>query len=343
MANNVDSILKDIASIMGRDTTADFTTPAGASIGYMGLNNARVAAERAVDFHYSEADCSLSIGATGGNITSAYVDTNVTAAGTLSPNVAGAFALTGTYNALPFYTKTVSSVVYFLSYDGTAWNITAGGFVPVTNYWTFATTSTNPAGVYVTHGSYTGFLTITQTTGTILIKRVVNVELPTADGDSLPIEFLQNDERNRRVRRAGGRDAYNTAKTLTVIGNRQINPLAYQQGQIIQLDPANGFTFPITAKLSVVRFLPDYTTTADTDFFTQFAPDYLIWQGAIEINNYFRSIAQKQEGNVLPDFVKGMADSAFQKLLLWNASLTRSTSTPDAPPQPVAPPQPAAA
>lgn len=336
---NVDQILKDIASIMGRDTTADFTTPAGASIGYMGLNNARVAAERAVDFHYSELDCFLSIGAAGGNITSAYVDGTLTVAGTLSPNVAGTWSLAGTFNALPFYTITAASVQYFLSYTGTAWLISTAGLNANANFWSRTTTSTNPAGTYAPTGTNTGTVTVTQNTGTILIKRIVNVELLTADDDSIPIEFLTNDERNRRVRRAGGREAYNTAKTLAVIGNSQINPLAYQQGQIIQLDPPGGFTFPVTAKLSVVRFLPDYTTTADTDYFTQFAPDYLIWQGAIEINAIFRSFAQRQEGNVLPDFVKGMADSAFQKLLTWNASLVKSTSTPEQAPQ-MPPPQP---
>lgn len=336
---NVDSILKDIASVMGRSTTGDFTTAAGASLGFMGLNNARVFAERAVDFHYSELDCSLSIGTTGGNITSAYVDTTVTVTGTLSPTAAGTFTQAGTRNALPFFIRTTGGVDYFLSYTGTAWAVTTGGFTLTANFWDFTTASTNPAGTYTAHGTNTGVMTVAQTTGTILIKRVVNVELTTADGDSLPIEFLQDNERNRRVRRAGGREAYNTAKTLAVIGNTQVNPLAYQQGQIIKLDPATGFTFPVVAKLSVVRFMPDYTTTSDTDYFTQFAPDYLIWRGAVEINTYFRRFSPKTEGNINPEFIAEMADAAFQALLAWNASLVKSTSTPEQAPAPAPKPQ----
>lgn len=340
---NAGELLTDMASYLGRDTTADFTTAAGASLGYRGLNDARKWAERQVDFHYSEGDCFLSIGATGGNISAAYVSTTATVTGTLSPNVAGTFTVAGIRNTLPFFILTTGGVDYFLSYTGTAWTVTTGGFTLTSNYWSFTTTSTNPAGAYTAHGTNTGVLTVAQATGTILIKRIVDVELVTADGDSIPIEFLQNDERNRRVRRAGGRDAYNTAKTLAAIGNSQINPLAYQQGQIIQLDPPAGFAFPVTAKLSVVQFLPDYAAVGDSDFFTQFAPDFMLWRGILETNNYFRRFATRQEGGIDEKFVQSMADNAFQALATWNTSLVKSTSTPEAAPQPTAPPQPAAA
>lgn len=339
---NITALQNYIVAFFTQTSTTPFNVNSNADILILGLNNARRYAERAHDFFYSQADCFLSIGATGGSFASAYIDTTVTAAGTLSPNVAGAFALTGVFNSLPFYTKTVSSVVYFLSYSGTAWTITAGGFTQGSNYWIFTTVSESPVGAYTAHGANTGALTITQTTGTVAIKRLSNVLLPIAGGNYIPIEFLTNDEWNERVQRLIGREHYNSAKNLEEIGVSQFNVLAVQQGQVITLQPTSQFSFPIVAQLSIVRWMPDYTTGADTDFFTERAPDFLIWRAIWEINNYFKVFVKRTEGNVDDAAISSMADAALAALIAWDNDIATGTSTPTPAAQPSTQSQPAA-
>lgn len=321
--------IKNAVIAYGMQTSATpFNVNSNSDILSLAINNARRFAERAHDFFHAQLDCFLSIGSTGGSLLSAYVDTTVTAAGTLSPNVAGAFALSGTYNSLPFYTKTVSSVVYFLAYSGTAWNITAGGFTVGSDYWTLVTTSASPVGVYTAHGANTGALTITQTTGTISVKRVSNVLLPIAQGIYIPIEFLTNDEWNERVMRLVGREHYNAVKTSEEVGISQFNAVAYQQAQAIYLVPPSLFTFPQTTKLSIVRWMPDYVSDTDSDFFSQFAPDFLVWRALVEINNYFKVDVKRTEGNISEDFIQGQADAALQALIAWDTSIATGTTTP---------------
>jgi hypothetical protein len=330
---NVLAIQNQIVAYFTQSGVGDFTINGNADLLLFGLNNARRFAERAHDFFYSQIDCYLSIGSLGTALTSAHIDTSVTAAGTLSPNVAGAFALTGIYNSLPFYIQTTGGTTYFLSYNGSAWTITPGGFVLGSNYWILTTTSSSPVGSYTPHGTNTGTLTITQTTGTLSVKRVSNVLLPVADSFYVPIEFLTNDEWNERVAIQYGREHYNAAKTAEEIGISQFNAVAVQQGQTISLEPANQFTFPVIGKLSIVRWMPDYTAGTDSDFFTQFAPDFLMWMAIWYINNYFKVFVKRTEGNVDEGVVQSMAEMALQALIAWDNDIATGTTTPTTIPQ----------
>lgn len=159
------------------------------------------------------------------------------------------------------------------------------------------------------------------------IKRVNSVTLAVADGN-IPIEFLTNDEWLDRIRRQIGRVAYNPAATLASLGFSEINPIAYQQAQTIVLLPAAQFIYPVATVINVVRFMPDYTADASTDFFCQWAPEYLQWECCLEVNKFFRRFSPKQEGNIDEVEVKAMADEALQSLLAWNSSMNIGTSTP---------------
>lgn len=325
---NFGSISNAVVAYLMQTSATPFNVNSNSDILALGVNNARRIAERAHDFFHAQLDCFLSIGANGGSLLSAFIDSSVTAAGTLSPNVAGTFVLSGTYNSLPFYTKTVGGVTYILSYSGSQWNIAGGLFVPGADSWSLVTASTSPAGVYTAHGANTGALTITETTGTISVKRVSNVLLPIAGGFYVPIEFLTNDEWNERVMRLIGREHYNSVKTAEEVGVSQFNAVAYQQAQTIVLVPPSLYTFPVAAKLSIVRWLPDYVNASDTDFFTQYAPDFLIWQAIKEINDYFKVYVARTEGNIKEDFVQGQADAALQALIAWDNAIATGTTTP---------------
>lgn len=326
--DTVGTIQNECASLMQRTSVADFITATGADLFFFAINNARRWAEKAHDFRYSETDVLLSIASTGSNIAAAYADATVAVTGTLSPNVAGTWALAGTYNSLPFYTITVSTVQYFLSWNGsTAWTVTTAGFAIGSNYWTRATTSSSPAGAYTAHGTNTGTLTVTQTTGTVQVKSIQNVLLPVADG-YFPIEFLSNDEWNERLAIQVGREIYNPAKTLAAFGIDTTNPVAIQQAQTIELTGAGQITFPITAKLSITRWLPDYTSTSDTDFIIQRAPDFMMWQTLLEVNKYFKVESPRTEGNLDETSLSAARDAAFQALVAWDISISAGTTTP---------------
>lgn len=160
------------------------------------------------------------------------------------------------------------------------------------------------------------------------IKRVVDVELPIAGGDYIPIEFMTEDAWTARVRRQVGRQAYDPLATLASLGVSDENPIAYQQGQTIFLAPAAQFTFPVAARLNVVRFMADYTTDADQDFFCDYAPDALLWSGLLELNKLFRRYAPKQEGNISDEEIVAFAAESTQALMKWDTETVRGTSTP---------------
>lgn len=289
------------------------------------INNARKTAERLHDFRYSESSVFLSIGSSGTNINSAYINSSISVSGTLSPNVTGTWNAQGTYNSAAFFTTTVSSVVYFLFFTGSAWQIRPGGFTGL-NGWNYTTTSTDPSGVYLATGTSTGTATVTAVTTTVPVKRIRRVALPIAGGDYLPVEFMTDDEWLARVRRQTGRTAYTPASTLTQYGVSTVNPVAHQQAQSLFLVPASQFTFPVVSKLDVVRFMPDYLEDSDTDFFTDNAADYLQWRAMLEGNKYWKEMVPRTEGNV--DEPQRFADEAFESLLSWDASLSQSTNTP---------------
>lgn len=181
------------------------------------------------------------------------------------------------------------------------------------------------------------------TTGTLLsamtgllsgatVKRVKDVSLPVSDG-SFPIEFLTEDEWANRVKRQVGRSIYSASSTLADLGVSNANPICYQQAQKLFLVPASQFTFPVSAGVTVVQFMPDYTADANTDFFTQWAPEYLQWEAILEINRHFRRFMEKQEGNLDVATIQAAADTELQSLLAWNASLDSETSTPPGTPR----------
>lgn len=160
------------------------------------------------------------------------------------------------------------------------------------------------------------------------VKRVSDVMLPVAGGDFLPIELITNDEWNSRVTRYVGTQPYDATRTLADYGIASVNPVAYQQGRTIALVPAAQFSFPIAARLNVVKFLDDYTDDADTDFFTTFAPDYLQWAAIMELNKYAKTFVPRVEGTLPETSVQTFMATAYAALIEWDGSQLSGSSTP---------------
>ena len=164
--------------------------------------------------------------------------------------------------------------------------------------------------------------------GTLIgVKSVSSVMLPVASSGYQPIEFMTEDEWVARTRRQIGRQPYDASKTLAQLGvTTNMNPVAYQQGQTLFLDPSPG---TVTAQLNITRWMPDYVTN-ETDFFTTYAPEALHWQAIIECNKFWRRFVPKQESNIDEGEVQKMADTALASLIAWDVSTTKNTSTPEA-------------
>lgn len=296
-------------------------------LGLLALNNARRIAERARDFRYAEVLAYLNITSTGALITSAYVSGTVAVTGTLSPNVVGTWTIGGQINGRNFYTITVSTVQYFLSYTGSQWNITTAGFAPGSNYWSLASTSADPSGTYTLHGSNTGSPVVVLASSLTGIKRIKYVSLPTDSGIYEQIEFVSKDQFDSRMRVQVGRAPFVSSAAVPSLGY----PLAYQEGQAIYLAP-NSATLPIVVQLSAVRWMPDYAADADSDFFTQYAPDYLQWAAVLEINKLFRRFAPSQQGAIDEPAIQAMADQSLQALVAWDNGITKGASELPLPP-----------
>jgi hypothetical protein len=170
--------------------------------------------------------------------------------------------------------------------------------------------------------------------GAVSVKRIRNVLLPLAGNTFFPCEFLLHDEYIKRQRRQIGRDLYDSSKTLGQYGLQVTNPVAYIEGQILRFDPPAIFTGSTTVRLAIVRFMPDYTTNTDTDYFIQYGFEYLQWQSVLEVNKVWRRFAPRQEGNIDEGNVEALAAQAMANFVQWDIGLTANTSTPMLPAQP---------
>ena len=159
------------------------------------------------------------------------------------------------------------------------------------------------------------------------IKRIETALLPLTSGEYQPIEFMTQTEFLSRVRRQTGRTLFNASKTLAQLGVSTENVILYQNGHSIYLYPTPAAA--ITVQLECVRWMPDYTADGDTDFFTEFAPDYLQWQAILECNKFWRRYVPKQESNIDEAAVQAMADAALQSLIAWDYSTVSASSTPE--------------
>lgn len=334
---DIGDLKNTIAGILGTTPTAFVQN--GIDLLLLALNNARRTAELAHDFYYSQTNLTLSIGSSGASILNSVgsAGSGIQAAGTLSPDITvGVFTIAGEYNGESFYTQLISSILYALFFNGTAWIISASGLTP-TNYWSL--TSANPIGTYTAHGSFTGTPVLTGQSQFVGIKRIQNVLLPLTTGDLVPIEFLTNDDWISRILRLNGRQPWNPGLTSYQLGISANNPTCYQQGQSLFLVPPSQFHFPITATLSVVQWMPDYVANNDTDYFTMYGPEFLQWQGIIEGNKLLQTFVQRREGNLDETNLQAEAQEALQALIAWDVTISNGTSTPYVPPAP----QPAAA
>lgn len=330
---NVSDILQQVAILLGRTNVSELTVN-GFDCGLAGINQARQFAERQIDFKYAETNVYLNIASTGTSLAQVYpaspiLDT-VTVSSGGTPNVAGTYNLMGTYGGFGLY----QNPPYILYHVALGYWIISDSF-DYTNSFSFFSSNPDPTGSYPGQGTYSGTVTATASNPAVRVKRVKFVSLPVASGDYEPIEFLSNDQFISRVRMQIGRQAFNATKSLTVLGaSSTLNPTAYQNANTLYLAGIPASDFPIVGQLNIVQWMPDYVATTDSDFFTVYGAEYLIWQTVLEINKKFKWLTVRQEGDVAEANAQAAATAALQTLIAWDAGIEDGTTEPHIAPNP---------
>lgn len=157
------------------------------------------------------------------------------------------------------------------------------------------------------------------------VKSVQTVGLPISGGAYQPVEFMTEDAFTNRIRSQIGRAPYDAALTLAQLGVSNPNPLAYQRGQSIYLSPITATT---TVQLGATRWLADYTTGADSDWFTLYAPEYLGWAALVELNRLYKVFIPKTDTNIDEASIITERDRTLESILAWDDSMKSGTSTP---------------
>ncbi len=334
----VGDILAQVAILLGRSNVSELTVN-GFNFGLAGINQARQFAERQNDFKFSETNAYLSVASGGTSLEQAYnvipTANTVTVTGSgATPDPTGTFNYAGQMNGLPFYTLDSGTDIFFLFYSVNSWFITQDT-LNTTNAFMLLTGSTIPNGAYVAQGSFTGTATASAGPAALKVKRVKFVSLPIGNGDYQPVEFLSNDQFLSRIRMQIGRQAFNAVKNLSMLGGvGLVNPVAYQNDNTLYLS-GGGITFPIIAQLNIVQWLADYVNNSDTDFFTIYGQEYLIWQTVLEINKKFKWLTVRQEGDVAEANAQAAATAALQTLIAWDAGIEDGNTEPRVAPNPI--------
>ena len=69
---------------------------------------------------------------------------------------------------------------------------------------------------------------------------------------------------------------------------------------------------------------------SDTNFFLQYAPEFVMWQGILECNKLMMIFVPRREGEIEEAQVEVFANQAFQSLIEWDQSISQTTGTPAA-------------
>lgn len=94
-------------------------------------------------------------------------------------------------------------------------------------------------------------------------------------------------------------------------GTTSNNPTVLVRGQQVFLDPVP--TSSKTLRMLAYKWFDDYTGDSDTDFFTNYGPEYLKWAAICALNYRLKVFVPRQEGNLSAP--EKMRDAALQILI----------------------------
>lgn len=148
----------------------------------------------------------------------------------------------------------------------------------------------------------------------------------TADGSYNKLQFLEfmdYQSYQNRLQRRGLNYFEGTLHPLSNTTSAMSNPLPptlMQHGERVYIMPEDQQiwgTSPVNLRLDVVRWMPDYSADADTDFFLTHGEDWMLYRSLIELQFYLKEDQRVQIG-------AAVMQEAWDTMLKWNASLVAS-------------------
>jgi len=151
------------------------------------------------------------------------------------------------------------------------------------------------SGVALSAATTTGDVAVSVKTLLNIYRRYDNGDLPLSLMEKSALVNLQRESNDRTlwdsdtVRAMADYDTYPDA-----ILHRKI----YRLGNTLFLHPTP--TESLELRLDYVAWADEYTSDTSTDFFTESAQDYMIFQSIVEVNHFTASFAYRAEGSLAP-------------------------------------------
>lgn len=337
--------LKSLVAAFHKKATSDLTVN-GVDLFLVSANNAQTQAQRRHNFEFSRVTATLDIdGVLGANISDAVIAGQVSetlqVSGTLSPDVTGIYTLQGTFSGLPFWLSenTTTNFIYFnpgIGFYVLGSTLSTASF---SDYWSNGS-ATSFLGSFTANGELTGTATIAYASRSNWsgIREIVAVQRSTSDGYRIPLDFSRADIPIERDRTAAEltdfydfRDRYPSDSDRL---NQRWNTGLIQRGGKILVYPqplrAGATDTPLSVILEAFATLPALSsvgTSADPDpnFLWSQGSDWLQWFIIHELNFYFKTYVQRNEGNIASP--TDMRDQSWEDLLAWDTYMVDSNST----------------
>lgn len=338
--------LKSLVAAFHKKATSDLTVN-GVDLFLVSANNAQTQAQRRHNFEFSRVTATLDIdGVLGANIADAVIVGQVsevlTVTGTLSEAfLVGDYTPNGTYAGLPLWIQQGSIPGFIYFNPGNAKYILSEQLIndAEIDYWESASALT-PVGILNPIGVQTGIATVAYTSRANWsgIREIVAVQRSTSDGYRIPLDFSRADIPIERDRTAAEltdfydfRDRYPSDSDRL---NQRWNTGLIQRGGKILVYPqplrAGSVDNPLSVILEAFATLPALSSVGTSDdpdpnFLWSQGSDWLQWFIIHELNFYFKTYVQRNEGNIASP--TDMRDQSWEDLLAWDTYMVDSNST----------------
>ena len=182
-----------------------------------------------------------------------------------------------------------------------------------------------PAKVTVDFAAGAAITSVTDMNGTALSVKTIKQAFVPYGANAMPVRFISRDAYVERIARTF-KDSYNPTQ-VDPDSNLPVSEITLVRfGSTLFLSPntPDSYGTPgatnIIVYLDVIKFLPDYTLDADTDFFLDQCYDYLAFRTLETLNAFLK------EDQRIPVSTKLMA-AAWKSVVEWDQNLVQLSST----------------
>ncbi len=174
-------------------------------------------------------------------------------------------------------------------------------------------------------------LSAATTTGDVAVsvKTLLNVYRRYDSGD-LPLSLMEKSALTTLQRESNDRTLWDS-DTVRALADYDTYPdeilhrKVYRLGNTLYLHPSPSAEMEL--RIDYVGWADDYTVDADTDFFTESAQDYMIFQSIVEVNHFTGSFAYRAEGSLAPP--EKIAEKLLQAVIEQDKSSQNDGITPE--------------